>query len=708
MIGRTDVQQYKNACSLIENFIPAAQGGLFRRPGTSNIALDATTQTYFNTFSGSNVPTAIENITSDGEKLILFASKNSLPSEWMMYRSSTNNFGTLTVTVEADVAFTGQINFTKVGDLILILDGSGIHAPLVWSNFDLLQTLRGYVQSFQYQGVKLWEAFPYLPLNAGGVISMTASAATGNITITSNLDYFSGTSAQWLNTPIKLSAAGSTGVAIITSRVSNYVVNATVYSTVPTVACGVTAGTSWEESAWSNKRYWPKHAVAHEGRLYYGGHPTYPDKVWASQIGNVFKMMERPFEQDSTFTAYPDDNSRAFTMSPNTQRMTPITGLSAGKTLVIHTATQELVASGTSGALGPLDAKMESSSSFGKSSVPSVRVDNYLTFVEGNTSYGRNIRELAFDFQQEQYKSLNLALTADHLTLLPDLVRAAGGGTPYDSISRMIACKLQNTYGLLISTIYGRGLWLSLDRDYNINAWSRIILGGAHGSSSQYQPFILDMCNLDGIVYLVVIRRINGSDVVQLEKFNLTSEVSYSLASIGTYGIHLDACKRFTSGTPTTSITGATHLIGQTVYVLADDIYVGTKVVDGSGNFTLSKAASNVIYGLNAPATMTTMPIELGQQIPDSSQGLMKRIDEVSVRFFNSYGAKIGVDTTDMVPINFMDPEAIINAATVMFSGIKTLKVPQQYSREPQVTVKQETPWPCNILSVVAKGVTYD
>jgi len=92
-------------------------------------------------------------------------------------------------------------------------------------------------------------------------------------------------------------------------------------------------------------------------------------------------------------------------------------------------------------------------------------------------------------------------------------------------------------------------------------------------------------------VYYLVKRTINGSTVRYLEKWALESECQGDDINkqADSFLVYDDVS--------TTSITGVDHLEGETVEIWADGIYVGTKVVT-SGVVTLDNAASKVCLGL--------------------------------------------------------------------------------------------------------------
>jgi hypothetical protein len=150
--------------------------------------------------------------------------------------------------------------------------------------------------------------------------------------------------------------------------------------------------------------------------------------------------------------------------------------------------------------------------------------------------------------------------------------------------------------------------------------------------------------------------------------------------------------------------TGFDVLEGLTVRVLADGIDVGEYVVT-SGDITLDVAAKEVIAGLPYFAEIKTMPIEAGGMFGDAV-GVAKRIDEISIRFYRSYGAKFGdriaSEEGSLEPIEF-------DASKGLYSGLKSMKFPNGYSEDydAYIVVSQDSPTPLTISCLTYRGISY-
>jgi hypothetical protein len=107
-------------------------------------------------------------------------------------------------------------------------------------------------------------------------------------------------------------------------------------------------------------------------------------------------------------------------------------------------------------------------------------------------------------------------------------------------------------------------------------------------------------------------------------------------------------------------------------------------------------------------AILTTYPIEIGNQIPETSQGRIKRVDEMVIKLYRTIKLKYGKTEADAVNTVDLDLNNPLNSPPTLFTGSYVANLDQGYDRQFSVTMVSDEPYPCNILAVVARGVTYD
>ena len=178
-------------------------------------------------------------------------------------------------------------------------------------------------------------------------------------------------------------------------------------------------------------------------------------------------------------------------------------------------------------------------------------------------------------------------------------------------------------------------------------------------------------------IYCVVKRSINGSDVYYVEAFNDDNTT--------------DSAILFSGGTlpGSTSLSGLSHLEGETVKVISDDAMQTNKVVS-SGAITLdSVPTSYVEVGLDYTPKVQTMPVEL--QLPSGNiVGQKKRIVEATANVYLSQN--LTLDGNDFA----------FTSAT-FFTGKKRRKPLLGYDRDGQLTFSQSQPLFFNLLGVEYK-----
>ncbi len=732
MKGRTDVQQYVNACEKMDNFLPQVQGGAFRRPPTKKVPLDAA---FLTDLAAAATYKQISRYLSNGTNEILVSMDTQPSTTWFAVNGPTSA-GRVINSVDAAANFLKQpTSAVQVGDLVIMVhaDTGAGKTPRVWSGAsgaDRLSNFNDFVHTGAAVGHGNFYSIPYLPpvANVGSTginaptITVGASAVLGaGCSLVASSAFFD---AGHVGSYLKVSTGGVTGVIRILTVTNSTNASGVNCSTIPALATyGSAATTSYEESAWSDYRGWPRTVTAYQGRLIFGGTKTYPDTIWGSRIGNIFDFMERPFEDDTDFTGYTDDNSRPFTLAPNTAAVGYIQTLSAAKTLLIHTDKGEIVAFGTNGALGPNDVTFESSTSFGASSVPAVRTNNYALFVDRT---GRKLRDVNFNFDEGQYVSSDLTFLSDHLTVdkIPKDQRTGliSPAERIDVIEEVVSLNQNSTY-VICKTDKWKLLGLALDREYKVNAWFQINIGGRHAVISDQRDFapVYSIGSLNtqygDELYMITGRKVNGSVIVRMERMLLPNEWSeVSEADFATYPEVLSSFQADYQSTGAitagdTTLTVGTDFALEEVELFVDGKYRGKFTPDASGIITLGfTQAANGTWACGFPYTSTLkpMPMAIGQQIPGSPQGLFSRIDEISVRFWNTFGAKYGYKETEMTSINFRDPNSIDADPVEFFTGMKVVKMASNYQSDAGVIIIQDKPWPCNVLAVVCKGQTYD
>ena len=200
---------------------------------------------------------------------------------------------------------------------------------------------------------------------------------------------------------------------------------------------------------------------------------------------------------------------------------------------------------------------------------------------------------------------------------------------------------------------------------------------------------------------MIIKRTINGATKRYVEylnnfDFDETDDTSFNF---------LDSQLAY-DGSATTTISGLTHLEGQTVAILADGATHPNKTV-ASGSITLERSASKVKVGLPYTSLLQTMRLDAGSQ-DGTSQARTKRIFDVTIRMYESIGVEVGPDLNNMERIPFRSSANPMDTGVGVFTGDKEVEFRGNYETDGFVYVRQTQPLPLTILSLYPKLQTND
>jgi hypothetical protein len=257
----------------------------------------------------------------------------------------------------------------------------------------------------------------------------------------------------------------------------------------------------------------------------------------------------------------------------------------------------------------------------GSAAIPAMMVDNTGLFVQRS---GSRVFELSYDSTNYSYG------TKDLTALLPEV------GIPYfitadvqrQPDTRAHFVRSDGTVAVLVfDSAEEVRCWIEIETDGLVEDVA--VLPGSTG-------------NLEDEVYYVVNRTINGSTVRYLEKWALESECIGGLLNK-----QADSFIIYDS-TPTGTVTGLSHLEGETVVIWGDGVYVGTAVV-GSGSVSLSggaiTTASKIVVGLPYTAQYKSTKLAYAAQ-GGTALNMTKRVPQIAFIMQNThrFGVQFGED----------------------------------------------------------------
>jgi hypothetical protein len=404
-------------------------------------------------------------------------------------------------------------------------------------------------------------------------------------------------------------------------------------------------------SPWDATNGYPRTVSFYEQRLFFAGTSANPQTIWGSQTADY-----ENFDQGTGL----DDQSMEYAIATN--RVNVIRWLQPSRDLIVGTAGGEFKIGRPSGEpLTPSNIMITQQTTYGSWTAPPIQVGSSILFVQRAR---RKLREFGYNFQNDAYIAPDMTLLSEHIT--EGYLQDAEYQQEPDSI--VWAC-----------TADGKLLSMTYERPEDVVAWSRHSIGGA---DSKVESVTVITTATSDQVWLLISRTIGGVTKKYVEY--LDPEINVDSGLTGTV-----------SGASAT-ISGLSHLEGETVKVVVNGAVFPDQVVNG-GAVTPSIPDSwgnvNVEVGLSYTSTLKTMRAEVGSQA-GKAQGRKKRWNEVQVRLLNSTGVTINGDS-----MSFRTSADAMDEGLGLFSGdVKVTNL--GWDRDGYIEVKQEQPLPMTILGI--------
>lgn len=481
--------------------------------------------------------------------------------------------------------------------------------------------------------------------------TLTPSATTGTVTLT----FSSGTLPA---TPENQYFEGNGGRARVLSRTSATTV--TAFVEIPFYNTNAIANTDYEylsgyEATWSVTRGWPICGTFHSGRLWIGGSLSRPTTIWGSRAGLYYDF--------ALGTALDDDGIEA---TLDTDQLNRIVNIYSGRNLMIFTTGAEfIVPTSLNEPITPGNISTLRQTRIG--SQDGFRVQE----IEGGVFYiqngGRSIQEFVFNDTQQAYSNNLVSLWSGHLV-----------DGPVD-------------FALRRATSLDDGALLALVRDD----------GGATIATIRRDQLITAFTNhtTDGSFIAT------GADYNDLY-FVVSRNSTYYLERINDDHL-LDGSVRTTSGLPTDTFTGLSHLNGEECRVVADGSVLA-RVTPSGGSATIERDAEEYCeIGLWFQPTFKDLPSIYNFANVGSTLGRLMNIAEVVLRLYQTVSIKINGKDIYFRGFGLSGSGSPLDDAPPEFTGIKRLQGFLGWDEVAQVTITQDEPAKMTVLAL-SKRINFD
>ena len=725
--GRSDLEQYAKGGSDYQNTIPLNYGPFMFRPG-SMYAADTKTH--------SEISRLLEFVFSPTDAQII-----EMGVSYFRFFNSDGQILDSGSPLEVASTYTAaelfDVHYVQSNDVITLAHGDHKQAKLTRVSASSW-TLADYT----------FVGNPYLPDNTTAT-TLTAAATTGTgIALAASTGVFE---AGHVGTFWKIgSPTGSPeeqGFVEITGYTDSQNVTVTVINTLSTSS----ATTEWAEAAWSSVRGWPSRCWYFQQRLWFARTDTQPNGLWGS----------KPFIYDDFDPGTGLADEAISELIPGSSEIQWIVG---SRTLLIGTNVGDFVVASGDGstAVTPESINITQQTGWGSESIQPKLMDSYAYAVQIK---GRKFRELAYEFREDSYQSVDTTLLAEHITE-GGIVDFAYQRNPYSIVPVVIGGGDMAVMTRDVKQeVLGWAPWVT-DGSYESVAviphptedydmiWT-IVNRTINGSTERHveyskSPIIPDRQELcfyvdDGLTYNAYESNTGGTLTLSATTgTSVTATASVSVFVAGDVGQRIRAIDTttgeflgemtitgYTSGTIVTgdvtenfsttsyvanswglsvnSISGLDHLEAKSVALLIDGGTADNLTV-ASGAITIPETEDGFIInvGLGYTGRWKSLPIESGSAT-GTSQGKIKRINQCGFKFYRSLGMKVGGDVDHLHDIILRNPETHLGIAEPYVTGVsKPQAINTTNDYEGRIVIQQDKPLPMCVLAVMPLMDTYE
>jgi len=437
---------------------------------------------------------------------------------------------------------------------------------------------------------------------------------------------------------------------------------------------------------------WPAAGTLFEQRLWMGGTASQPNRFYASQAGDFTHYGP---DQRAGTDSEPGNASRVTTDASAmsyllvSDRVDQIRWMVPATTLLLGSdgAMFEVSASTNREAVTPLNLNAEVISRVGTSPLTPALADAEVLFTG---FFQTRVVAAGFDSSRDSFAPANITAVADHvLGRLNNAVQLAHQKEPWGVIWM---CRADGT------------LWgCTFARDQDVAAWHQHHLGGSTATRSHGEVESIAVIPAPDDAYeqlwMVVKRRINGADVRYIEYM----ESRFDIEDDQKNAHYFDSGPEQYNGDATTTLSGLSHLNGETVGVWGDGASQSNKVVS-EGSITVSSVTSANV-GLPQTWVWESLPLDsIVDQDTVTYVGTLKQVYDIFLRVHRSLGGSVGQTLDDLEELEYRTVSHEMDEPVPLYTGVVELKpLLGETDREMRLIARGTGGAPWHLLSLVAQ-----
>jgi hypothetical protein len=637
-IDRFDIELYKKSVKKAKNVLAQPLGGLSRRFGLKYV--DTITAT-------SGQYSLIQFDFSDTIKYLFVFTNNNIA----VYRDDVKVDDITTTYTGAQVT---SLDFSQSFNLLIITHPDHAPAQIVNGGGDTSWTLSDIafknVPGYDYKRNYDTYTFTMSAVAVGKTVTLTSSTAVFTNDYIGG--YFIATGPDDYDTQLgvgKITAVGSsTPVTTCTIDITSAFNSVFTSGGLTGKDCLLT------EKAWSDDRGYPVSCTFFEGRLWFGGSKSLPETLFGS-VSNAY----------DNFDIGTTDANDSIQVDIRTEGRTNIKYLVSDKVLEVFTASAEFVSPQLAAApLSPDNMTIRRQSTEGVSDVKPSLLDNSTIYVAQG---GYEVNAFGYEYNNESYNSNPISLISSHLIKNPVNADTSRG-----------TLRSPVRYYFVVNGEDGSLAALQTLSSQNILAWTECTTLGEFKR----------VAHVGNETYFLIEREIDGNTVTYLEKAD--------------FDLYTDSSKTQDFGSPTTTVTGLSHLIGETVNVIADGFVLNDKVVSASGTIEIERSSSIVTVGIpfyipEYPGKHTyieSLPFNISTQ-----QGEIAFTPKRITRIFLDYYESLGILVNNFLIPSLEFGAMVLDQVDTPKSALHEDAYMTDWDPRGTINISQEKPLPMTILS---------
>lgn len=652
LTGRIDIQAYYNGLRTASNVLTIPQGGVKRRPG----------QEFLGIAIGDG---RLENFSFNVEQsyLLVFTDLKMQIYKDNILQTNINGSGNDFVATPWTLAQTLEFDFIQSADTAVVTNKNVAQQVITRTSdtdWDISPAAITNIPQFNFD-----DAFSPIPISEIQAITFTdvsegdryKLALNGILTDEIVFGGDDSTNQEAIREALQVlpNTAGS-GISVVqTTPLVTYqitfandsandfelVTGAAIFTAKTTFGTATTrsqTGTSGAEDVWSVTRGFPRACTFHEARLFFGGSLSRPATIWGSNVNDFFNFNKGKARDDELIDATLD-----------TDQVNAIQSIFSNRSLQIFTSGAEFFV--RESPITPANIAVIPQTNLGSKRVRPISIDGVTLFPQRT---GKVINQFVFVNEFQSNQTVSVSSLAAHLIKNPIKLAASRGTETTDA-----------------NYVY------ILNADGSLTVFNTLVAEDVQAFTTWSGGNIKSITVVSDRIFMLVERVINSVTVFYIETESLTAFTDSSVTSnVG--------------GSDT--LTGLSHLEGESVDVKADGSFQGVFVVTG-GQITITRTAQIIEAGLTYTPLIKTMPLNVSLQNGPNAAS-KKKILRAAIRFFESNGILVNgqrlADKT--IALNQFD-------APIPQTGLKRITL-LGWSLEADIEITQTTPMPMTILSV--------